>query len=147
MVLVRSGNAGRAIESEAEPVGESLAEFGINSHAKTIVFPTNGVGFVTSSIVCSRSSIEKIDPEVVNFFTTVPTLHLLKYEGIPSYHIPGKNVRRCDSIRMEQCAKTSPMFSIHNPSILSLMVIPYRGMLNAIRGQEDIDKIWVRETH
>ena len=70
----------RAIESES--VEETLAEFSINSQAKTVVFfPTNGVGFghFTRLFAIARR-LKKIDPEVeIIFFTTMPTLHLLKY--------------------------------------------------------------------
>ncbi len=141
----------RAIESESESIEETLAEFSINSQAKTVVFfPTNGVGFghFTRLFAIARR-LKKIDPEVeIIFFTTMPTLHLLKYEGIPSYHIPGRKM--FDDVTASEwnmlCEENlSNLFSIHNPSVFVFDgTFPYRGMLNAIRGQDEIDKIWVR---
>ena len=73
--------------------------FEVTGNRKSIVmFPTNGVGFghFTRLLSIARR-IKKLDEEVeVIFFTTMPTLHLLKREGIPAYHLPGrKNSTTC----------------------------------------------------
>lgn len=141
----------RSIEPEVEPVMETLAEFSINSQGKTIVFfPTNGVGFghFTRLFAVARR-LKEIEPDAdIIFFTTMPTLHLLKYEGIPSYHIPGRNMLgdvTASEWNMLCEENLSNLFSIHNPAVFVFDgTFPYRGMLNAIRGQEEIDKVWVR---
>ena len=67
--------------------------FDATENRKSIVmFPTNGVGFghFTRLLSIARR-IKKLDEEVEPiFFTTMPTLHLLKREGIPAYHLPGR---------------------------------------------------------
>ena len=115
-----------------------------------IMFPTNGVGFghFTRLLSIARR-IKKLDEEVeVIFFTTMPTLHLLKREGIPAYHLPGRKkfnnmpAKTWNKIVEENIAN---VFAIHKPSMFIFDgAFPYRGMLNSIQGRTEIKKIWLR---
>ena len=115
-----------------------------------IMFPTNGVGFghFTRLLSIARR-IKKLDEEVeVIFFTTMPTLHLLKREGIPAYHLPGRKkfnnmpAKTWNKIVEENIAN---VFAIHKPSMFIFDgAFPYRGMLNSIQGRTEIKKVWLR---
>ncbi len=115
-----------------------------------VMFPTNGVGFghFTRLLSIARR-IKKLDPDVeIIFFTTMPTLHLLKREGIPAYHLPGRNkfkgmpASTWNHIVEESMAN---VFAIHKPSMFIFDgAFPYRGMLNAIQGRDEIKKVWLR---
>jgi UDP-N-acetylglucosamine--N-acetylmuramyl-(pentapeptide) pyrophosphoryl-undecaprenol N-acetylglucosamine transferase len=115
-----------------------------------VMFPTNGVGFghFTRLLAIARR-IKKLDPEIeVVFFTTMPTLHLLKREGIPAYHLPGRDkfkdmpAKTWNLIVEENMAN---VFAIHKPSMFIFDgAFPYRGMLNAIQGRDEIRKVWLR---
>lgn len=115
-----------------------------------VMFPTNGVGFghFTRLLSIARR-IKKLDEEVeVIFFTTMPTLHLLKREGIPAYHLPGRkkfndmSAKTWNKIIEENIAN---VFAIHKPSMFIFDgAFPYRGMLNSIQGRDDIKKVWLR---
>ena len=73
-----------------------------------VMFPTNGVGFGHfTRMLAVAKRMKKLDTELeVIFFTTMPTLHLLKPYGIPAHHIAGPKYfkdmsseewsRRCD---------------------------------------------------
>ena len=74
------------------------ASFSVNSSGRlnskedcVIMFPTNGVGFGHFTRMLALAKRMKInDPYLeVIFFTTMPTLHLLKPYGIPAHHIAG----------------------------------------------------------
>ena len=56
-----------------------------------VMFPTNGVGFGHfTRMLALAKHMKKEDSELeIIFFTTMPTLHLLKPYGIPSHHISG----------------------------------------------------------
>ena len=125
--------------------------FDATGNRKSIVmFPTNGVGFghFTRLLSIARR-IKKLDEEVeVIFFTTMPTLHLLKREGIPAYHLPGRKkfndmpANTWNKIVEENIAN---VFAIHKPSMFIFDgAFPYRGMLNSIQGRDDIKKVWLR---
>ena len=115
-----------------------------------VMFPTNGVGFghFTRLLSIGRR-IKKLDPDVeIVFFTTMPTLHLLKREGIPAYHLPGRKkfkdmpAKTWNLIVEENMAN---VFAIHKPSMFIFDgAFPYRGMLNAIQGRNEIKKVWLR---
>jgi len=115
-----------------------------------VMFPTNGVGFghFTRLLAVARK-IKKIDKGVeIVFFTTMPTLHLLKREGIPAYHLPGRkyfdnmDASTWNSITEEMIAN---VFAIHQPSMFVFDgAFPYRGMLNAIQNCGDMNKVWLR---
>ena len=125
--------------------------FDATENRKSIVmFPTNGVGFghFTRLLSIARR-IKKLDEEVeVIFFTTMPTLHLLKREGIPAYHLPGRKkfndmpAKTWNKIVEENIAN---VFAIHKPSMFIFDgAFPYRGMLNSIQGRDEIKKVWLR---
>ena len=125
--------------------------FDATANRKSIVmFPTNGVGFghFTRLLSIARR-IKKLDEEVeVIFFTTMPTLHLLKREGIPAYHLPGRKkfndmpAKIWNKIVEENIAN---VFAIHKPSMFIFDgAFPYRGMLNSIQGRDEIKKVWLR---
>ncbi len=131
--------------------GEEIGRLTVGNNLRTIVFfPTNGVGFghFTRLFAIARR-IRVLDPDVeVLFFTTMPTLHLLESQGIPCYHIPGRKVfSDVSSSEWNMVCEEhlSMAFTIHNPSLFVFDgTFPYRGMLNAIRGRDEIGKIWVR---
>ena len=59
-----------------------------------VFFPTNGVGlghFTRTLAVARKMKKAKPDLEIV-FFTTMPALHILKNEGFPAYHVPGRKM-------------------------------------------------------
>ena len=115
-----------------------------------IFFPTNGVGFghFTRMYALARR-FKKYSPSTeIVFFTTMPTLHLLYNEGFVTYHIAGRK-KFADISAGEWNALVeehlSLAFSQHKPSTFIFDgAFPYRGMLNAIRGQEATRKIWMR---
>ena len=56
-----------------------------------VMFPTNGVGFghfTRMLAIAKRMKQQDTSLEII-FFTTMPTLHLLKPYGIPAHHISG----------------------------------------------------------
>ena len=61
-----------------------------------VMFPTNGVGFghFTRTLALAKR-MKKLDPELeIIFFTTMPTLHLLKEHGIPAHFILDQNISK-----------------------------------------------------
>ena len=123
-------------------------------HAKPrrsiVMFPTNGVGFghFTRMLALARR-VRKLDPSVeVIFFTTMPTLHLLKREGIAAYFIPGrKKFDNMDAATWNMLTEETlaTVFAVHRPSIFIFDgAYPYRGMLNAIQSDPNIKKVWMR---
>ena len=56
-----------------------------------VMFPTNGVGFghFTRMLALAKYMKKEDSTLEVIFFTTMPTLHLLKPYGIPAHHISG----------------------------------------------------------
>ena len=115
-----------------------------------IMFPTNGVGFghFTRLLAISRR-IRKLDPTIeIIFITTMPTLHLLKREGIPAYHLAGKT--RFKSMDAKDWNKIVEeiivnVFLIHRPKLFVFDgVFPHRGILNSIQGRRGIKKVWLK---
>jgi UDP-N-acetylglucosamine--N-acetylmuramyl-(pentapeptide) pyrophosphoryl-undecaprenol N-acetylglucosamine transferase len=84
----------------------------------------------------------------VIFFTTMPTLHLLKPYGIPAHHFSGQKYFTDLSseewnalIEEELCL----CFDFHRPRMFIFDgAFPYRGMLRAIQGRTMMKKIWMR---
>ena len=115
-----------------------------------IFFPTNGVGFghFTRMYALARR-FKKYSPSTeIVFFTTMPTLHLLYNEGFVTYHIAGRK-RYQDVSASEWNALVEEHLSLafeqHKPMTFVFDgAFPYRGMLNAIRGQATTRKIWMR---
>lgn len=115
-----------------------------------VMFPTNGVGFghFTRMLALARR-VRKLDPGVeVIFFTTMPTLHLLKREGIAAYFVPGrKKFQDMDAATWNMLTEEmlANVFTVHKPSIFLFDgAFPYRGMLNALQGDVSMKKVWMR---
>lgn len=115
-----------------------------------VMFPTNGTGFghFTRLLSIARR-VKKLDPEIeIIFFTTMPTLHLLKREGVPAYHLPGRNkFNNMDAKTWNKIVEENivNVLDIHKPSMFVFDgAFPYRGMLNSIQGRKEIKKIWLR---
>ena len=115
-----------------------------------IFFPTNGVGFghFTRMYALARR-YKKYSPSTeIVFFTTMPTLHILYNEGFVTYHIAGRKKYQ-DVSASEWNALVEEHLSLafeqHKPTTFVFDgAFPYRGMLNAIRGQAATRKIWMR---
>ncbi|MDC0055699.1 hypothetical protein OAJ94_01450 [Deltaproteobacteria bacterium] len=115
-----------------------------------ILFPTNGVGFghFTRMLAVARS-LRKADRNLeIVFFTTMPTLHILTEEGFPAYHVSGKShfsdmePKAWNSVCEELLLN---VFAIHRPKAFVFDgAFPYRGMLNAIKNQDEMLKIWMK---
>ena len=115
-----------------------------------VMFPTNGVGFghfTRMLALARRMKLNDSKLEVI-FFTTMPTLHLLKPYGIPAHHISGpKYFRGVDSQEWNSLLEEELTLCLetHNPSMFVFDgAFPYRGMLRAIEGRENLNKIWMR---
>ena len=115
-----------------------------------VMFPTNGVGFghfTRMLALARRMKLNDSKLEVI-FFTTMPTLHLLKPYGIPAHHISGpKYFQGVDSQEWNSLLEEelTLCFETHNPSMFVFDgAFPYRGMLRAIEGRENLNKIWMR---
>ncbi|MBJ24308.1 MAG: hypothetical protein CMB64_06525 [Euryarchaeota archaeon] len=117
-----------------------------------LVFPTNGVGFGHfTRILAVAKRIKKLNPGIeVIFFTTMTTLHILKEQGeFVAYHIPGrKKFKEMDAKTWNTLTEEimENIFAIHNPSLFIFDgAYPYRGMLNSIKNQEGLKKVWLRK--
>ena len=115
-----------------------------------VMFPTNGVGFghfTRMLALAKRMKMDEPNLEVI-FFTTMPTLHLLKPYGIPSHHISGpKYFQGVDSNEWNALLEEelTLCFETHKPSMFIFDgAFPYRGMSRAIEGRGDLNKIWMR---
>ena len=115
-----------------------------------VMFPTNGVGFGHFTRMLALAKRMKMDDpnlEVI-FFTTMPTLHLLKPYGIPAHHISGpKYFQGVDSNEWNALLEEelTLCFETHKPSMFIFDgAFPYRGMLRAIEGRGALNKIWMR---
>jgi len=115
-----------------------------------VMFPTNGVGFGHfTRMLAVAKQMKKLNADLeIIFFTTMPTLHLLKPYGIPAHHISGPKYFKDMSseewnalLEEELCI----CFETHNPSMFLFDgAFPYRGMLRAIQGRNSMRKIWMR---
>ena len=114
-----------------------------------IMFPTNGVGFGHfTRMLAVAKRMKKLDSALeIIFFTTMPTLHLLKPYGIAAHHISGPKyfdnlgTSEWNSLVEEEltlCLDT------HKPKLFMFDgAFPYRGMLRAIHNHP-MKKIWLR---
>jgi len=115
-----------------------------------VMFPTNGVGFGHfTRMLALAKRMKNQDPSLeVIFFTTMPTLHLLKPYGIPAHHISGpKYFKGVDSEDWNALLEEELTLCIetHRPSMFIFDgAFPYRGMLRAIQGRTVLKKIWMR---
>jgi hypothetical protein len=132
---------------ENYPIGSRIGE----NRESIVLFPTNGVGFGHfTRLLAVAKKIQKYNPRAeIVFFTTMPTLHILADYGFPSYHVSGRyRYKDMDpNVWNSICEEMLNMvFSLHRPKAFVFDgAFPYRGMLNAIRGQEDtMLKVWLR---
>ena len=115
-----------------------------------VMFPTNGVGFGHfTRMLAVAKRMKNLDPDLeIIFFTTMPTLHLLKPYGIPAHHISGpKYFKGMESAEWNALLEEelSVCFETHNPSMFIFDgAFPYRGMLRAIQGRKSMRKFWMR---
>ncbi|HJM45110.1 MAG TPA: glycosyltransferase [Candidatus Poseidoniaceae archaeon] len=116
-----------------------------------VVFPTNGVGFGHfTRILAIAKRIKKRDQDIeIIFFTTMPTLHILKEQGkFVAYHIPGrKKFKNMDARTWNTLTEEfmENIFAIHRPNYFIFDgAFPYRGMLNSISNHSEIKKFWLR---
>ena len=115
-----------------------------------VLFPTNGVGFghfTRMYALAKRLRMRSPTTEIV-FFTTMPTLQILYNEDFPTYHLAGRKKHR-DMTASEWNAMVEENLSLVLNQHKAKMFIfdgafPYRGMLNAIRSRDRIEKVWVR---
>ena len=115
-----------------------------------VMFPTNGVGFGHFTRMLALAKQMKInDPDLeIIFFTTMPTLHILKQYKIPAHHISGSPYFDGMST-LEWNALLEEELSIcldsHRPKqFIFDGSFPYRGMLRAIDSKPELDKVWMR---
>lgn len=115
-----------------------------------VMFPTNGVGFghfTRMLAIAKRMKQQDTSLEII-FFTTMPTLHLLKPYGIPAHHISGpKYFKGFDSNEWNAFLEEELTLCLetHKPSMFIFDgAFPYRGMLRAIQGRKVLKKIWMR---
>ena len=115
-----------------------------------VMFPTNGVGFGHfTRMLAVAKRMKRIDSGLeIIFFTTMPTLHLLKPYGIPSHHIAGpKHFKDMSSEEWNALLEEelNVCFETHRPNMFIFDgAFPYRGMLRAIQGKNSIKKLWMR---
>lgn len=115
-----------------------------------VLFPTNGVGFghfTRMYALAKRFRKQSPNTEIV-FFTTMPTLQILYNEGFSTYHLAGRKKHR-EMTASEWNAMVEENLSLvlnqHKPKMFIFDgAFPYRGMLNAIRSRDRIEKVWVR---
>jgi UDP-N-acetylglucosamine--N-acetylmuramyl-(pentapeptide) pyrophosphoryl-undecaprenol N-acetylglucosamine transferase len=115
-----------------------------------ILFPTNGVGFghFTRMYALARRLKKKSPDLEIVFFTTMPTLQILYNDGFATYHLAGRK-KHHQMTASEWNAmieeNLSLIFNQHKPKIFIFDgAYPYRGMLNSIRSQHRMQKIWLR---
>ena len=114
-----------------------------------VMFPTNGVGFGHfTRMLAIAKRMKKLDSSLkIIFFTTMPTLHLLKPYGIAAHHISGS--KYFDNLSTNEWntlleEELTLCFDTHNPKqFIFDGAFPYRGMLRAIE-HRDFSKVWVR---
>ena len=133
------------------PYSNYSLDDGLEKRKSIVLFPTNGVGFGHfTRLLAVGKRIKKISPEIeVVFFTTMPTLHILKEQGdFTAYHIPGRryydgmDARSWNTIIEEFL---SNVLEIHRPSLFIFDgAYPYRGMLNSITNRKKLNKMWLR---
>ncbi len=115
-----------------------------------VMFPTNGVGFGHfTRMLAIAKRMKKLNSELeIIFFTTMPTLHLLKPYDIPAHHIAGpKYFNEMSSEEWNGLLEEelTLCFETHKPSMFIFDgAFPYRGMLRAIQNNSEISKFWMR---
>ncbi|MEC7255875.1 MAG: hypothetical protein VXV76_04620 [Candidatus Thermoplasmatota archaeon] len=115
-----------------------------------IMFPTNGVGFGHfTRMLAIAKRMKKLNSNLeIIFFTTMPTLHILKRYDIPAHHISGPKYFKGMSSEDWNALLEEELtlcFETHKPSMFIFDgAFPYRGMLRAIEGKSTMSKIWLR---
>ena len=116
----------------------------------TVLFPTNGVGFGHfTRMYALAKELRKQNPKMeIIFFTTMPTLHIPYLADFPTYHLAGKHkFDDMDSTIWNMLVEEmlSLIFDTHAPkNFIFDGAFPYRGMLDAINGRENLNRVWVR---
>ena len=146
-------NIGLEIIGRKKPVSESNENIAdsvkYEPNNTVVMFPTNGVGFGHfTRMLAVAKRMRKLDPDLeIVFFTTMPTLHLLKPYGIVAHHISGpKYFKNMDTSGWNALLEEelTLCFETHKPKqFIFDGAFPYRGMLRAIKSQQ-MDKIWLR---
>ena len=114
-----------------------------------VMFPTNGVGFghFTRMLALAKQMKKADNTLEIIFFTTMPTLHLLKPYGIAAHHISGpKYFDRLDSADWNALVEEELTICLetHQPKMFIFDgAFPYRGMLRTINNRP-MRKVWVR---
>ena len=114
-----------------------------------VMFPTNGVGFGHfTRMLALAKRMKKSDSSLeIIFFTTMPTLHLLKPHGIAAHHISGP--KHFDNLETSEWnslleEELTVCLETHRPKMFIFDgAFPYRGMLRAIQSHP-MRKVWVR---
>ena len=114
-----------------------------------VMFPTNGVGFGHfTRMLALAKRMKKSDSSLeIIFFTTMPTLHLLKPHGIAAHHISGP--KHFDNLETSEWnslleEELTVCLETHHPKMFIFDgAFPYRGMLRAIQSHP-MRKVWVR---
>jgi UDP:flavonoid glycosyltransferase YjiC (YdhE family) len=120
-----------------------------NSNNTVVMFPTNGVGFghFTRMLALAKQMKNADNTLEIIFFTTMPTLHLLKPYGIAAHHISGlKYFDKLESTEWNALVEEelAICFETHQPKMFIFDgAFPYRGMLRAINNHP-MRKVWVR---
>jgi UDP-N-acetylglucosamine--N-acetylmuramyl-(pentapeptide) pyrophosphoryl-undecaprenol N-acetylglucosamine transferase len=132
------------------PPTPALPRLESTSNHTVVMFPTNGVGFGHfTRMLALAKRMRKEDPELeIVFFTTMPTLHILKEAGFPAHHISGPNqFSGLDSTRWNGLLEEelNLCFDVHKPKMFIFDgAFPYRGMLRAIADCSNMQKVWMR---
>ena len=147
MLMIGLEMLGRRPVKSNEKDEPSVVDY--NPSNTIVMFPTNGVGFghFTRMLALAKRMKKKDTTLEVVFFTTMPTLHLLKPHGIAAHHISGpKHFANLESSDWNALVEEELTLCLetHKPKqFIFDGAFPYRGMLRAIQ-QHPMKKIWVR---
>ena len=131
-------------------IQQSVEQKSNQNNNTTILFPTNGVGFGHfTRMYALAKKLRKQNPEMeIIFFTTMPTLHIPYLDDFPTYHLAGKHkFDDMDSTIWNMLVEEMLclIFDTHAPkNFIFDGAFPYRGMLDAIHGRENLNRVWVR---
>ena len=135
---------------ESKPDEPSQNSFTPEPNNTVVMFPTNGVGFGHfTRMLALAKRMKAADSELeVIFFTTMPTLHLLKPHGIPAHYISGpKYFRDIDSSGWNALVEEELTLCLetHRPKMFIFDgAFPYRGMLRSVKAHSNMSKVWMR---
>lgn len=123
---------------------------GYQSNNTVVVFPTNGVGFghFTRMLAIAKRMKKQDSTLEVVFFTTMPTLHLLKPYGMAAHHISGPDYfvnLDTDGWNALLEEELNLCIETHRPKMFIFDgAFPYRGMLRSISNHKKLQKVWLR---